>query len=283
MNWNDLRYLLAIGQTGSLKAAARLMGVDKTTVSRRLEALEQALGQPVVERDTAGLSLTEFGQSLVHHAEVMQDEAQAVQALTQADGAAQLGTVRVTAVPLVVNHILMPNLPRLLDGAGKGLKVELVSEARDLSLLRGEADIALRLARPIEGGQGILARKLGELSYGAFARTDVDVDAPWLCYDRRMQYLSHAAAIAAAAELPGEGAYAARFNDAESLYQAVLAGYGKSLLPRIIGAEDARLKEVSFPLQQLPRREIWVMVRRELRQRTRIRLTLDWIDQIFGV
>lgn len=282
MNWNDLRYLVAIGQMHSLKAAARLMGVDKTTVSRRLEALERALGQPIVERSASGLCLTEFGQSLLGHAEIMQEQAQAVQAQARSDVAAQLGTVRLTAVPLVVNHILMPRLPDLLSQTDEALKVELVSEAADLSLLQGEADIALRLARPVEGGQGILARKLGELEYGAYARSDVGANASWLLYDRRMQYLSHAAAIAAAAEVPGERAFSVRFNDAESLYQAVLAGYGKTLLPRTIGARDARLKEVSFPMSNLPRREIWIMVRRELRDRVRIRLTLDWIDRIFG-
>ncbi|MEX0365844.1 MAG: LysR family transcriptional regulator [Ruegeria sp.] len=280
MNWNDLRYLLAVAQTDSLKGAARLVGVDKTTVSRRLRALEQSLSQPVVEKSATGLILTEFGRSLMRHAEAMQAEVQAIRAQANADPVVHLGTVRVTSVPLVVNHILLPNLRDLLSRSA-GLRVELISEARDLSLLQGEADIALRLARPSEGGQGILARKLGDLAYGAYVGSNAPEDAPWLNYDRRMQYLTHAAALASASETTGERAFAASFNDAETLYQALLAGYGKTLLPRIIGSADERLREVPFPFARLPSREIWVLVRRELRELERIRVTVDWIDRIF--
>ncbi|MBO9449310.1 LysR family transcriptional regulator [Tropicibacter sp. R16_0] len=278
MSWDDMRFLLAIAQAGSLKDAARQLGVDKTTVSRRLRAMERDLGQAVVEVNGAGFGLTKFGRSLHRHAEVMRDEMQVVNALTQAESEMQLGTVRLTSVPLVINHMLLPALTDM-QATSQGLQLELISEARDLSLLRGEADIALRLARPTEGGQSVLARKLGELEYAAYAIPGA-TDGPWIGYEPRMQYLSHAEVIAKAAAI--EGACPVSVNDAETLFQMVCSGHGRTLLPRIIGARDTRLVEVPFAHGALPKREVWLMVRKELRDLERIRLVVGWLDRVFA-
>lgn len=279
MNWDDMRYLLAVAQAGSLKGAARSLGVDKTTVSRRLRAMEAALGRPLVEPRGQSLGLTEFGQRLHRHAEVMRDEMRAVGTLTMADRTEPLGTVRLTSVPLIINHVLLPALSELRVTA-PGVRVELIAEARDLSLLRGEADIALRLARPTEGGQGVLARKLGDLDYAAYGARGAAGPLPWIGFEPRMRYLPHAAAIAHAAE--AEGGFAVSVNDAETLFQMVCAGHGKSLLPRAIAGADTRLVEMPFPHAALPRREAWLMVRRDLRELERVRLTVEWIERAFA-
>ena len=275
MNWDDLRYLLAVAQSGSLKGAARSLGADKTTVSRRLQALERALGQPVVERTGGNLVLSDFGTSLLPQAEAMQDAAQAVHAQAQSGPVSSLGMVRVTSVPLIVNHLLLPALPEFLE-QNPGLQVELISDSRDLRLLRGEADIALRLARPGEGGSGILTRKYGRLDYAAYAARQAGPDLPWIGYDRQMQYLPQAAALSRV--MKGETPFAARFNDAEGLLQAVLAGLGKTLLPRLIGDRHPGLTEVGFPGAPPPGRDLWLMIRRDLRELERIRRCVDWID-----
>lgn len=274
-----MQYVLAVAQTGSLKGAARQMGVDKTTVSRRLRSMERDLGRKVVEVAGQGLQLTDLGRALHRHAEVMRDEMQSVSELFNAGAQPQLGVVRLTSVPLVINHMLLPALPEL-QAASPGVGIELISEARDLSLLRGEADIALRLARPTEGGQGVLARKLGVLDYAAFAARGADKHAPWIGYEPRMQYLPHAALIARAAEQ--EGACLASANDAETLFQLACAGGGRTLLPRIIGDNEERLVEVPFAHGPLPQREVWLMVRKELRDMERIRVAVAWIDRIFA-
>lgn len=276
MNWDDMRFLLAVAQAGSLKGAARSLGVDKTTVSRRLRALEAALGRQVVEVRGQGLTLTDFGRRLHRHAEVMRDEMQAADALAGADTGGALGTVRLTAVPMVINQILVPALGTLRTAA-PGLRLELIAEARDLSLLRGEADIALRLARPTEGGQGVLARKLGDLDYAAYALRGAAGDLPWIGYEPRMSYLPQAAAIARAAA--AEGAAHISVNDAETLFRLVCCGHGKTLLPRIVGDAEPCLVELPFTHGALPKREFWLMVRRELRELERIRLVVQWVER----
>ncbi|MCU9839017.1 LysR family transcriptional regulator [Ruegeria sp. WL0004] len=280
MNWDDMRFLLAVAQAGSLKAAARSLGVDKTTVSRRLRALEAALGRQVVEVRGQGLNLTDFGRRLHRHAEVMRDEMQAVDALAGADTGGALGTVRLTAVPMVINQILVPALDDLRATA-PGLRLELIAEARDLSLLRGEADIALRLARPTEGGQSVLARKLGDLDYAAYAVHGAAGEMPWIGYETRMSYLPQAAAIARSAA--AEGATDISVNDAETLYRLVCAGHGKTLLPRIVGAAEPRLVELPYRHGALPKRELWLMLRRELRELERVRLVAQWIERTLAV
>jgi len=170
-NWNDLRYLLAVGRGRTLAAAARLLAVDDTTVARRLAALQASIGARLCQRLADGtLQLTRAGERAALHAERIEREiGQLDGALSGADSAVS-GTVRVTAVPIVVNHLLVPAAPRLLARHPE-LQLELVAEARDLSLTRREADLALRLARPRSGGARVTARRVGMLRYEVYAAT----------------------------------------------------------------------------------------------------------------
>lgn len=280
MNWNDLTYLLAVMRGSSLTQAARLMGVDKSTVSRRLGALEADLGVPLVERASDGrISLTGAGRKVVRRAEAIEDQARG---LSQDLGQAQMlgGRVRLTAVPLVINHLLLPQVPVLVQ-ENPNLSVDLISDARDLNLLDFDADIALRLARPKGGGQGVIARRLGGLPYGCYGAAAAEKDLPWIGYDQRMQFLEHAAQIEHLAAAPGQRRGALSVNDAETLVQAIRAGQGKSLLPHLIASQIGGLKEYDIPAANLATREVWLLVRRDMRDLDRIKAVIDWIGQVF--
>ena len=110
MNWNDLRYILAVQRGRSLTAAARLLGVDQTTVARRLAAIQEALGARLYQRMTDGkLQLTPSGERAALHAEMIETEIGALDlALAGADDVV-CGTVRVTSVPIIINRILVPH------------------------------------------------------------------------------------------------------------------------------------------------------------------------------
>ncbi len=274
MNWNDLTVFLEIARGGSLARAARVCRVDKTTVARRLGALESALGSALVERDGRGrLRLTPEGQRVAREAERMEDASRRI-----VSGPAKApAKVRLTAVPLVTNHMILPLIDRLCPD----IALELIAEAQDLSLAQHDADIAVRLARPREGGQQVLARRLGVLEYAAYRAADAPEDLPWIGYDTAMQYLSHAEALETLAAAPGQQVSRLAVNDAETLYQAVSAGMGQSLFPRRIAGSDPSLTEV--PLRQtLPSREVWLLVRRDLRGLTRIAKTISWLEEIFA-
>lgn len=279
MCWDDLKYLLAVMRGGSLLGAARLSGADKTTVARRIAALETALGGALVQRGAEGrLVLTALGERAALRAEAMEDAARGLGATA---GEVPTGRVRVTSVPLMVNHLLLPRAAELLADM-PGLSLELIAEARDLSLTQRDADIAIRLARPRIGGRAVLARRIGTLRYGIYAARGAPADLPWIGYDPTMQYLGHAAAIAANAARPCERLSPLSFNDAETLYQAVLAGHGKSLLPIPVAEADGRLAPRPDPGADCPGREVWLLVLRDLAGLARITRTIAWIEAVLG-
>ena len=129
LDWNDLRHLLAVGRSGTLAGAAAVLGVDPTTVGRRLRAAETVLGTPLVERRPDGaLRFTEAGRVAVAEAEKAEA---AVVRLTEAvagGGAAVAGTVRVSAVPFLVGRALMPSVAGL-SRLHPGLTLDLMAGA----------------------------------------------------------------------------------------------------------------------------------------------------------
>ena len=104
LNWNDLRYVLAVSRGGTLRAAARLLGVDDTTVARRLVAMQETIGTRLYQRLVDGtLRLTTPGERAALHAERIEREVGALAVeLAGADDVVS-GTVRITSVPIVVN------------------------------------------------------------------------------------------------------------------------------------------------------------------------------------
>jgi len=163
INWNDLRFVLAVARCQSLAGAARRLGVNESTVGRRLAEAERKLGARLFERGPGAFQATEAGQTVVAGAERVELEVQAVETAVSGGDRLAAGAVRLTSVPIVVNRVLVPALPRLLRDHPQ-LRVELIAEPRDLSLTKREADIALRLARPHKDLRAI-ARRIGKLDY----------------------------------------------------------------------------------------------------------------------
>jgi DNA-binding transcriptional LysR family regulator len=285
LNWNDLRHVLAISRGKTLGAAARLLGVDDTTVARRLIAVQEAIGARLYQRLPDGtLQLTTAGERAALHAERIEREISAVDASVAGADDLVSGTVRVTSVPIIVGHILVPAAQTLLTRHPK-LQLELVADPRDLSLTRRETDLALRLARPKTGGTRVLARRVGTLRYGVYASAACSMrDAkmlPWVTYDEAMAHLPQARWMAATAARSKQRIAAMRVNDAEALLEAVLAGLGRSLLPCVIADRDPRLRRLGArgdaPVLS---RELWLLTHSDLRRLGRIEAVVNWIEQI---
>jgi len=276
MNWDDFSYLLAVLRGRSLLQAARIKGVDKSTVARRLVALETALGVTLTERLRNGqITLTEEGLRVARHAEAMEGDVRRAAKVVGGEKSGISGRVRLTAVPLIANNVLLPRIPDLLT-AHPDLLIELVADARDLNLAEYDADVALRLARPRGGGASVIAQKLGVLDFGCYVRTDCPPNSKWIGYDQRMQFLEQAVEISSLAQKSG-ALSALAVNDAGTMLQAVLEGLGKSLLPRAVARKHANLVEIDMPEATLPKREIWLMVRRDIRNLGRVEAVVSWL------
>ncbi len=281
LDWNDLRYVLAVARGGTLAGASKALGVDDSTVSRRVARLEALLAAKLFERAGDGrLRPTPAGATAVERAERMELEAEGLRDSVTGADAACAGMVRLTSVPLLVNRLLVPALPNLLE-QHPALSLELVADPSDLSLRRREADIALRLARPRRGGRSVVARRIGTLRYAVYAAASLPVEAaaalPWATYDEAFAHLPQARWIAAAL---ARGDAAARFvvNDGEALVEAVAAGLGRSLLPGAVAARDPRLARLAAPDgKPVLERELWLLVHGELRRLARIEAVSDWL------
>jgi DNA-binding transcriptional LysR family regulator len=277
MDWNDLRYVLAISRSGTLSAAAADLRVDQTTVTRRLAGIERATGARFFDRIEGRMVATDAGQAAITRAERIEAEAQALEAeLSGADKDAA-GVVRVTAVPSIVNRALVPRLSGLLSRYPR-LSLEIVAEPGNLSLSKREADMAIRLARP--PGGTTLCRRIGKIAYAVYGPRDSGgQDLPWLTYDEAHAHLPQARWIARHGR--GSNGHHLRLNDAEALLQAVRAGLGRTLLPTFIADGDSRLLRLS-PEVSVLEREVWLLVHPDVRPLPRISVVADWINDIFA-
>jgi DNA-binding transcriptional LysR family regulator len=165
-NWNDLQAFLTMARAGRLMVAAQRLGVDHSTLSRRIAALEAALGVPLFERRAVGFVLTPEGERLIGDAEAIETLALRMRASLD-DGAASLtGTVRLGTPEGFGTYFLAPRIERLCD-AQPGLEIELVANPRSFSLTKREADLAVSMARPAQGR--VYANKLVDYALGLYA------------------------------------------------------------------------------------------------------------------
>ncbi len=286
-NWNDLRYLLAISRTRRLTLAARHLGVDDTTVSRRLSAVQTAAGRRLYQRLADGtFELTAAGASLVQVAERTERELAALDGKGAATGYAAgdiAGVVRLTTVPYVMNRILVPRLAGLTQ-RHPALRLELVSDLRDLSLTRRETDVALRFARPRSGGHRVTAQCVGRMAFGIYGAAQATSGAlqplPWITYEDAMSHLPQARWLEAMARKSGESPAPFCVNDVEAAHEAVAAGCGRTLLPAAVAKQDPRLKRLPAPRGlPLPTRELWLLVPRELATLPRTQAVRRWVEK----
>lgn len=168
IDWALWRSFLAVADAGSLSAAARALGLTQPTLGRHIDALEDAVGQPLFLRTPQGLGLTEAAALLVPEARAMQMTADSLTrraSLAPQDGK---GTVRIAASHVVGAEVLPIALSPLL-AEHRGLVVELSLSNDSADILRQEADLAIRMARPSQGS--LVARRLGPVPIGLFAHT----------------------------------------------------------------------------------------------------------------
>jgi len=272
LQWSDLRVALALGRDRSLSAAARSLGIDQTTVARRLAALEASLQGRLFLRERGRLVPTALGEQAIARAEEVEAAVLALETLAGESGAAVSGRVRITAVPILVNQLIVPRLPGLLQRF-PGLAIDANADSRNLSLGRRETDIALRFARP-EGGSG-LCRRIGALTFSVYAARNADDTAslPWVTYEDR--FLHYPQARWVADNVSPEALSRLRINDAEGLAQAVRSGLGRGVLPDFMAARDPALMRVSEA--PVLHRDLWLLVHPDLRQLPRVAAVLDWL------
>lgn len=282
MLWDDLGVFLAVHRTGSLAGAARVLRVDPTTVGRRLDALVASAGSALFERTPDGLRLTDAGRKLLPRAERIDAEVlAAVNELRGAD-ARIAGRVRITASDGVVDHVLVPRIGELRREHPE-LEISIVADARNLDLLRREADVAVRLGRP--KGASLVARRIGQLHLSLYAaagylerkgtpRTLADLRAhDFIGLESEGEIMQRAWLTKTVAV----ERWALRVNTTAACVAACRGGLGIALLATFAGAELTPV----LPRVAPPPRDVWAVTHRDVRKMARVVVVTDWLARVF--
>lgn len=144
MNWDDLRVFLAVARTGSISGGAQQLGVQHSTVSRRLRALEEKLGARLIERKQTGCELTVAGEDVKQCALRVEREMLSVDERVLGTDAGLVGPLRVTAINNMASSVLMPMFARFSDQHPQ-VDLHIIVSNADASLAQREADVAIRL------------------------------------------------------------------------------------------------------------------------------------------
>lgn len=275
-DWDDLRYFLALHDAGTLSGAARAAAVEHTTVARRIDALEAALGVKLFDRFPKGWSLTAAGHALAPHARKMEDSMHGL--LRAASGAAEVrGKVRVSAPPALTSWLLAPRLQPALHRL-PGIELDLRGEARETDLMRRESDIALRYNRPT--ASGLAVRGLATVAYRlcaseAYLAQRAPEQWEFIGYDELLQHTPQHLWLE---KIRGERRYCLRSNDLGTLYQAAVAGCGVAVLPDYF--PFAGLVEIASPACPVKRR-LWIVMHEDVRRAAPVRAVADEIIALF--
>lgn len=284
MNWDDLRYFLAVAAEGSLSAAARILRVNPATVSRHIDALEARFEVRLFDRRQDGYGLTEAGEKLASRARGIEAEMFGLTRAFDAEDRGLAGTVTVTSTESLTGPFLIRNLP-LLQQRHPGIRLQLVNEYRFLNLSRREADVAIRLARPEQGD--LVMRRIGTMGFGLYASPE---------------YLAAQGAPSVPGDLAGHavidwldgfpenetvswlrhqtGGHPPVFatNPASARLAAARAGVGIALVPCMVAEGIDGVVRI-LPEVAIPGVDLWLLVHRDLAKLARIRAVLDFIHE----
>jgi DNA-binding transcriptional LysR family regulator len=277
MDWNDIRYFVAVARAGSTLAAAEGLKVNQSTVARRIGALEQALGLKLFERLHSGYRLTDAGREILPIAERLELEAKTILRLAEQRARRIAGTVRVTTNEPLANLFLSPCIREFTD-LYPDVRIEVVVANEALDLARGEADIALR-AGTQPGTGNLLVRKLRDLQWSVYSSRDY---ARRHGCPRSMQDLAGHAVVGGDAalervpgpawleRLAGSERVVARSNSVTHMVAAIKAGLGLGALPCTLGELDPELIRCIEPPPELDS-PLWLITRADLADEPRIR------------
>jgi DNA-binding transcriptional LysR family regulator len=294
LDWSDLRYALAIGQGGSLAAAARQLGVNHTTVLRRLDALESRLGARLFERQRQGYQPTEAGAQLLEQARRMADQADEIERRVLGRDRELTGELRVTTAFVVMEHLLPDPLARFAQ-AYPGIEVEVMENAFLVDLARRsadsstswsqrQADVALRLSSQV--AEHLVGRPLGPAPCRIYALRGgpglpqavtplptLVKEAPWVAferdgrsrvYDRWMRQHLASARVRVRVDI---------FNAMAAMLRT---GIGVGMLPTFMESRHPELVAVSEPIPELSV-PVWMLTHPDLRDTGRVRVFMQHV------
>jgi len=275
-NWDDLRFFLRAAQQKTLAGAARSLGVQHTTIGRRLSVLERAFGAPLVLRGPEGLTLTPLGQRI---APLVLEVERAVSA-ARAAVKAECARVRLS-VPQALTALFTQGLAQLRRDQPE-ISLEIISDNRPPDLKRGEVDLAVLVRTVID--VDLVRRSLGDIGWSLYAtdaylaRHPGPVDATDLSGHEIVALKAESTSAPAAkwlAEHAANATVVSRSNASASLVAATVAGAGLALLPCFLAEAEPALKRLTPDV--LIKHSVSLAYRREVRLAEPVRVAIRFV------
>lgn len=285
LRWDDVPLFLALVRQRSLQRAGRALGLDASTASRRLAALEESTGARLFDRTRQGLAPTDAARLMLGPAEEMERAALTLANAAQSFESEVEGVVRIAVIPGLAELHLAPRLPELLARHPR-LRIDLDVRTQVTDLTRREADLALRSIRPQSGD--LVHRKLTTTRWLATASIErarsLGVlrdwsDAPWITWDADLAHIPHARWVATHVKAPP----VLRTSSVATQLAAVRAGVGVALVddyaPRVVAglAPVEFARKLAPDAARWPVDDLWLVGHAALRDTPRVAAVWDFI------
>ena len=277
-DWNDFRIMLALGRAGSVAGAAQLLGIDSSTVSRRLAAAEKAFGAVLIVRGGRDFSLTAEGSAAFAAAEAMEAAVNAARASIRSARNALEGVVRIACPPVAIGYL--SGFPEAVAASHPGLGVELLSGRAPVDLARGEADISIRAVRPTD--LDLAVAHTFELGSAVFAASSYLAAHGWpathqdVAGHRLVRYADaflHLPAFGWIEPFAEPGAPAVRVDNIDMARSLIVAGSGIGVLYCVAGdAEPTLVRVFEDPIDRIGMN---IVYHQSMRGSARVRAVLD--------
>lgn len=271
MDWEDLRLVLAICRAGTLSGAARALGINYSTVFRRISSIERANKLRLFERHRNGYVMTEAGEAVMRHAERMEEEANAVSRELLGTDTRLSGSIKLTAPEGVTHFALMPHLESFCK-QHPDIELDLIITSSSLYLERNEADLAVRIGK--RPPQNYIAREVCKFSFGTYGSPD------YIAKNRHLTPLEHSFVEHRDDPRPWWASDKDRVKivfKSDSMMinnDAVRRGLGLISTPHIVGSRVPGLQRLDLPVKETER-TMWLLMHPDLRGTARVKALMN--------
>lgn len=283
--WSDVQYFLEVARLGTLTRAARKLGVEHTTVARRIDRLEATLSSPLFDRRRDGYVLTETGLALIPNAEAMESAALMVRDNATETRVGAVGNVRLGTPEVVGTRIVTPAIGRLLS-QHPDLSLELLLLPRFPNLANREADILIAL-KPPEGGRYVISR-LTDIHYHLYASAEYLASHPPIATQDDLvhhRFVDYAQDYLLSDDLKFLEEFMPKprrvfcATGMLAQHEAVAAGVGLGMLTAYAHQPDKPLVRV-LPEIIVAKRALWLVAPADLLRLQRVRVVWDFLRQV---
>lgn len=281
MDWDDIRYYLAVARHGSIRGASNHLSVNPSTVSRRIDAYEKKIGVRLFERLPSGYALTKTGQDMMISAELIENEIASLDRRVTGRDAELNGKLRVTLPAPLATHLLMQDIAEF-EQKYPHINIELHTSYDVLNLSKREADIAIRITdHPAEH---LIGKKVANLSFSTYASIDYITKHDLKNSPQNAQWIQHTCSESSTdwidKSIFKQAPIKHLMSDPAVVFQAVKSGMGIAKLACFMADADPDLQRID-DIESNDYSDIWLLSHKDLRSTARVKVFIDFMTEAF--